>query len=322
MKYKINGVNFEYSLIYLIMAINSTIKRNIIIITVIVFIISTLSILFYQLKINLSLSEPIIDFDYKQSATVGDTIIFINTSYSIKNSVQWEWDFGDDSPLGTGKNAKHKYNLQGKYTVTLKYKTDEPVTKKQLIVVKNPPPPLARFELVSDSIRTGSKVYFKNTSSFANENLWLFDTQGSNSTQISPTFNFDKPGQYEVKLIVANFIGQVDEFSKIITVYGTKVIESAAPGSSTAYKPKYNEVELSEALTALANQGKTRNEKKEIKREIIEDAASITIQIDGMTLENYLNKLQLEASQDQLNIQVLEIVRNSDNKIISLRLKS
>lgn len=304
------------------MANNSTSKRNVIIITVSVFIITALSILIYQLKINLSLSEPIIDFDYKQSATVGDTIIFKNTSYNVKNNVEWEWDFGDDTPIETGKSAKHKYNLQGKYTVTLKYKSEVPVSKKQLIVVKNPPPPVARFELVSDSVRTGSKVYFKNTSSFANENLWLFDTQGSNSTLINPTFNFDKPGQYEVKLIVANFIGQVDEYAKMITVYGTKIVENSSVGSSnSSYRPKYNEETLSEALSALANQGKTRNEKKEIKRQIIEDAESITIQVEGMSLENYLNKLQLEASQDMLKIQVLEIERNSDNKMISLRLK-
>ena len=47
-------------------------------------------------------------------------ITFTSTSTSdLNNIIQYSWDFGDGSPLGTGSNPTHTYTTPGNYTVEL-----------------------------------------------------------------------------------------------------------------------------------------------------------------------------------------------------------
>ncbi|MFT7019886.1 MAG: hypothetical protein ACJASO_002074 [Cyclobacteriaceae bacterium] len=72
---------------------------------------------------------------------------------------------------------------------------------------------------------------------------------------------------------------------------------------------------MSEALTSLANNELARTQKRKIRNEILKDVSSLKIKINEITLENYLNKIQLEASGRRVDIVVSGIARNNNNKI-------
>jgi hypothetical protein len=116
-------------------------------------------------------------------------------------------------------------------------------------------------------------------------------------------------------LIVSNYIGQLSEYTRTVTVTGQALAMSADEGSGAPHTPIFNENTLSEALTSLANRSMSRREKRDVRKQILADAASISINIDGMSLENYLNKIQLEASSQEVAIRVDRIRRNGNNKI-------
>ncbi len=275
----------------------------------IIFIIIASGIIYIQLTGGKggSISHEI-DFDYRQSAEVGETVEFVNTS-EISDDNNWIWDFGDNSPKVQRKDASHVYDEGGRYTVTLTLNREDPASRKQLIVI-NTPEPVADFSF-EDTVRVGDDVSFTNLSLNAHEFIWSFEDEGETNGEESPVYSYQEPGSYQVKLIAVNRLGQIDEQTKGITVLGQPVTRPAV----VAHVPVFNENSLSTALTQMANRGTSRAEKRDLKQRIVDDCASIRISVGDMTLENYLNKLQLEASSEQKNIVVSSIKRGANNKI-------
>ncbi len=282
----------------------------------IIFIIIASGVIFVQLKARNQVVTNSVNFDYRQSALVGDTVIFTNTSED-QSADDWIWDFGDNSTKLQSRDGFHVYEVGGRFTVTLTYNGEEKQTRKQIIVI-NTPDPVAVFDLPKDTVKVGEEVSPMNRSSNASEIVWTFDNRGSTSDENSPTFVYNNPGNYNIRLIVANMVGQVDEADQEIVVVGKPI----AAVIEDNHIPIFDENSLSEALTSIANRGISRVEKRQIKNQVIRDSESLRIEVEGMTLENYLNKLQLEASSQRKEIRVTTITRNNSKRIESFSVEN
>ncbi|MFY0686037.1 MAG: PKD domain-containing protein [Cyclobacteriaceae bacterium] len=287
-------------------------KERVVIFTGLALIAAASVSLAFQLKSTVSSDKGLLDFNYQQAALAGENVSFENIS-DIGDEDNWEWDFGDGYPSVDSRSTSHAYETGGLFTVSLTYTGQEPpVVKRQVIAVTGSPPPNAQFSLEKTNFKVGEQVTFANTSNNADEFIWTFDNKGNASYEVEPTFVYDEPGTYRVLLMATNKIGQVHEHTMDITVEESKIATIAT------HQPIYDESSLTDALTGLANSDMSRRDKKSVKRQIILDAASISIPVGSISLENYLNKIQLEASSNKISISVAEIRRNRANKIIEI----
>jgi PKD repeat protein len=163
----------------------------------------------------------------------------------------------------------------------------------------------------------GKDIEIDNRSVNATESIWKL-SDGRSLSGSSPKFQFNRAGSYDITLLSINDFGQVDELSKNVVV----VVSNSSSASLQLqdeiiikHIPVFDERTLSEALTSLANNELARTQKRKIRNEILKDVSSLKIKINEITLENYLNKIQLEASGRRVDIVVNEIARNNNNKI-------
>ncbi|WP_306452327.1 PKD domain-containing protein [Foetidibacter luteolus] len=130
----------------------------------------------------------------------------------------WFWNFGDGTS-STLQNPSHIYKDTGHFSITLTVMSagcEDSVTIKEYIHIK---PPVSRFTTVVDC----SQPYFKqftNRSIDATSYTWNFG-DGNTSTEFNPKYTYAKPGNYRVKLSVAN--GQcTDEYETSVLVIDEK----------------------------------------------------------------------------------------------------
>jgi len=158
---------------------------------------------------------------FSASSTTGCyplNVQFIDASIPGSGSINsWQWDFGDGT-LGTTQNPSHTYMSAGNYNVTLKvgnsYGCIKTLTRTQFIQitegvqaafsnnVPNSCTPPVSINFINLSTGTGALTY-----------LWNFG-DGTTSTQLNPSHNYNNPGSYTVSLIVRNSYGCTDTITK------------------------------------------------------------------------------------------------------------
>ncbi len=151
------------------------------------------------------------------------------TDKSVANSGilnNWIWDFGDGT-TSTTQNPNHTYNLSDTFNVTLNvtnsFGCKQTLQNKNLIkvdgIVK------AGFNYNYTSICSiPATVTFVNTS-IANSPLkyqWFFG-DGTSSTNINPTHNYNTSGNFTVTLVAQSQEGCTNTYKQIITIGGAKV---------------------------------------------------------------------------------------------------
>ncbi len=164
--------------------------------------------------------EPIPDFQLSASPIcILNTVEFENlTTGENGEIVQWEWNFGDGSPVVTTFEATHTYTTPGNYTVTLKATIPgcETQVQQQVEVIEVSP---ANFDFINSCHSAG--VQFSNLTSGDDivGQLWEFG-DGNSYTQLEPPiYYYQQPGDYEVTLTVFNDLGCENKLAKEITVY-------------------------------------------------------------------------------------------------------
>ncbi|MDD4969305.1 MAG: PKD domain-containing protein [Paludibacter sp.] len=105
------------------------------------------------------------------------TTVFTNTT---NFATSYEWNFGDGSALSTSQNPQHAYEVEGKYTVTLKATNEigeTTLVKADLVTVNAKP-----------TLPAGEKLYGGN---MENPNFWLVDflNTGASSHPVA-TWNY------------------------------------------------------------------------------------------------------------------------------------
>lgn len=156
----------------------------------------------------------ILDIGENETVEIGDEIDFIASLKEGKSSKKLVWDF-DDGTRKKGSKVKHRYEESGVYKVRAGV-VDEKGNRYQdnlTISVRNPEEPIAKTG-ENKIVDVGEEVEFDGSDSedsIGIENYeWYFDDwSDGNGEKITHTY--DKPGIYEVRLIVTDKAGYFDQ---------------------------------------------------------------------------------------------------------------
>ena len=163
--------------------------------------------------------------DFTSNATTGCdfTNAIINfQDLSTGNPTQWNWDFGDASPLSPLQNPTHFYSNPGIYTVTLTISAganSDSETKTNYITI---------FEVPTAGFTADTTFgCFPFTVNFTDQSIpgggafssWIWDFgDGQISTQQNPTYTYPSPGNFNVSLFVTDVNGCEHQEIKITFV--------------------------------------------------------------------------------------------------------
>lgn len=149
----------------------------------------------------LTVKKPEADFSASVTTTCSkNTIQFINPVQLP--GYQFEWNFGDGSPMSTEAAPKHQYSAEGTYSVRLVVRDTEGCTdtlsRLNYIRITNP-----KADFVSSSsgnVCPPANIGFTNLSTNATQFEWHFG-DGGTSVQEAPSYTYNTPGDFSVMLI-------------------------------------------------------------------------------------------------------------------------
>lgn len=132
----------------------------------------------------------------------------------------WQWDFGDGQS-SSSQNTVHTYLSTGQYIVSLivaNFTTGCNDTQTMTLQITEPQ---TDFGAVNTIGCAPFLVNFKDSSTDGNTYKWYFGN-GATSTQKNPNYTYQKPGNYNVKLVITDVNGCKDSLTKnnFITVLG------------------------------------------------------------------------------------------------------
>ncbi len=150
----------------------------------------------------------------RTSIGMGDSVHFTDQSTDRDGSiVDWTWDWGDGSPLTTGRGPHdHAFTAPGSHVVKLTVKDDDGVTASatRLINVANRAP-LANFDYAPTSPRRAESVQFTDRSvdpdaphDAVESWEWAFGEPGRKSTEQNPRYAYETSGVKTVKLVASD----------------------------------------------------------------------------------------------------------------------
>ncbi|MCF7553846.1 LamG domain-containing protein [Pseudonocardia sp. WMMC193] len=135
--------------------------------------------------------------------------------------VSYAWDYGDNSPAGTGATSSHTYAAAGAYTVTLTVTDDKGATgtvSTSVTVAAPNQPPVSAFTYQATNL---SVAFDGSTSSDAEGPIasyaWDFGDTGVGATA-TPTHVYAQPGTYQVELTVTDGAGATATATRSVTV--------------------------------------------------------------------------------------------------------
>jgi len=181
---------------------------------------------------------PIPLFEINGTACVNEVFELNNLSLAACN---YEWDFGDGTPVSNLENPSHIYTQTGNYTITLtSYTCSNPVCSETYILNINvTEPPFASF---NKSINEGCaplEVSFGNQSFGSNPSyLWDFGNGQTSTDQNPPPVVFQQANMdttYIISLAVTNdcgtvyYVDSVTVFPQPIVDFGVNEDEGCSP---------------------------------------------------------------------------------------------
>jgi gliding motility-associated-like protein len=166
------------------------------------------------------------DFDFTvfEKCEEKDDVVFRDKAIG---AINFAWDFGDLTK-GNGSPVSHQYPNQptppaisNTYTVTLIASSAHcSDTIQKNISIGHPL--RAAFSVDDDSICQHTKVSFTDNSTVkiatAPAELWFFGDGATDNTILATAHTYDRPGVYNTKLIVTDYLGCKDSASHMIVV--------------------------------------------------------------------------------------------------------
>ena len=133
---------------------------------------------------------------------------------------QWDWDFGDGSPIDNNQNPSHLYNPSGAYNVTLTVTSSSGCTDDTTQQITIFPNPIADFS--PTSVCAGNATQFNDLSNgnggTINQWEWDFGDGSPVNNSGSPTHTYAIPQVYNATLIVSTVNGCADTVTLPVTV--------------------------------------------------------------------------------------------------------
>ena len=136
---------------------------------------------------------------------------FFSATVSAGDAIaNYEWDFGDGSPVSTAAAPSHTYNTAGTYPVKLTYTTTNGCkgtvrlySFNEIRVYKKPKPDFSSPQ--APQICGNNWVYFNGTTDVGNNWTWNFgDGYGDYTYAQNTAHSYRQPGTYTVSLTVSN----------------------------------------------------------------------------------------------------------------------
>lgn len=171
--------------------------------------------------------KPVANF-VSDSVCLGDNSTFAGSSAVLSDTIiSWEWNFGDNSPLGATQNPVHTYSNAGTQNVSLIITSNNGCndTITQNAVVHTLPDAL----FSAGNACTGSNIPFTDFSTIPSGGAiqswaWDFDNGGVINTNQNPSNSFITSGSYFVQLIIVSNFGCKDSITKEITVNPNPIV--------------------------------------------------------------------------------------------------
>lgn len=170
------------------------------------------------------------DFSYAYDTCVAGVVEFTDLSETGSCCLTgWNWDFGDGNN-SSRQSPDHLYRTPGEIPVTLTVRDTNQCEDQRTQVIEYFPVP--NLIVVSPSSFLGcqpAEIFFNNLSfpiDTTYDILWDFG-DGGTSTDISPTYTYENPGNYTVNVEITSPIGcETDTvFDELITVLESPVAD-------------------------------------------------------------------------------------------------
>ncbi|MBC7081289.1 MAG: PKD domain-containing protein [Thermoplasmatales archaeon] len=177
----------------------------------------------FSINISIKNTPPYADFSFKENPKSYEIVEFnASNSYDLDGYiVNYTWDFGDGSN-GYGNISYHKYIKPGIYKVKLVIIDNNGSKKekeKEIEIINREPS--ADFIYSPEKASPGEEMEFTDLSTDMDGEIisyiWNFG-DGTFSYEKNPTHAYEKPGEYEVTLIVKDDYGAIASIKKTITV--------------------------------------------------------------------------------------------------------
>ena len=177
---------------------------RIVLIFAIVFITA---LIIFLLRMRNSVDCEAVTLDVKSKNFLANENVMFNTN--IEDAKEFEWDFGDGTPIVKIKNPTHKYIVPGKYFVRLSVNGSCYVEKEIIIksindiVLHETVPEIIAPEVVRVGDPVQFDYYFSDESKDVFSWEWSFGETGElDKLDENPTYVFQSPGQKRVSLII------------------------------------------------------------------------------------------------------------------------
>lgn len=138
------------------------------------------------------------------------------TDLTSGTPINWEWNFGDGSPIDNTASPNHTYANNGTFTITLITSNAFSCVDTLIGTVQVNPLPIANF--TNTVICDGVSTSFTDLSTSAVQWSWNFGDGSPNSNSQSPFHLFPSNGTYQVQLVVHNVFGCSDTLIQSVTV--------------------------------------------------------------------------------------------------------
>lgn len=170
--------------------------------------------------------SAVVDFYNPESGVcVGEDIVFTNYSFVTEPSssiTDYEWDFGDGSPVSTDQHPTKSYVSDGTYTVSLSVSTSEGCSYVQSHDVEIDAFPVPDFTItdvcVGENIDLQAPVIAGATYS------WDYGN-GLTGTGVSSAITYTTAGDYDVELAITNSSGCQSSIMKTVHINALPIIE-------------------------------------------------------------------------------------------------
>lgn len=173
--------------------------------------------------------NPVASFFFTPSNPVVNQVIQFNATDSNDPDgtiVEYQWDFGDGTPGGSGVIVDHQFSSSGTYTVYLRVtdNSDNTGSTSQTITVSDNQSPTASFVYSPTNPVTGSAVHFNASASTDPDGTikkynWDFgDGESASVEENQVEHTYDDAGTYNVVLEVVDDSGNTDSVSKTVTI--------------------------------------------------------------------------------------------------------
>ena len=169
---------------------------------------------------------PAVDFDLPAGVCMPNgTATFINrTTIPGNGTLSYSWDFDDNTPAATTKDAVHVYAAANSYDVTLTatsaYGCSDSRTKSFSAFFDKP---VADFETARPELCQGQQSFFTDKSDPSGSTItkwWWNFGDGQVKSEKDPSHRYTRPDTFTVKLVVTTAIGCVsDTFRQDVVVH-------------------------------------------------------------------------------------------------------